>query len=68
MSPGKGSYSLKRRVLAKLAQPHLKKFYRRVEADAANEGPILVHIHPPSSPPQRHAAERDAELTICDTC
>ncbi|MEU0504988.1 Smr/MutS family protein [Nocardia sp. NPDC004278] len=42
--PGKGSGTLKRRVLAKLAQPSLKKFYRRVEADPGNEGRILVHF------------------------
>ncbi|WP_328387287.1 Smr/MutS family protein [Nocardia sp. NBC_00416] len=42
--PGKGSGTLKRRVLAKLSQPSLKKFYRRVEADPGNEGRILVHF------------------------
>ncbi|WP_040776151.1 Smr/MutS family protein [Nocardia pneumoniae] len=42
--PGKGSGTLKRRVLAKLAQPSLKKLYRRVEADPGNEGRILVHF------------------------
>jgi DNA-nicking Smr family endonuclease len=42
--PGKGSGKLKRRVLAMLNQPHLKKFYRRVEADASNEGRVLVHF------------------------
>ena len=31
--PGKGSGKLKHRVLAVLSQPHLKKFYRTVEAD-----------------------------------
>jgi hypothetical protein len=45
--PGKGSGTLKRRVLAKLAQPYLKRFYRRVEADSTNEGRILVHFDPP---------------------
>lgn len=42
--PGKGSGTLKRRVLAKLAQPSLKKLYRRVESDPQNEGRILVHF------------------------
>jgi dsDNA-specific endonuclease/ATPase MutS2 len=41
---GKGSGKLKRRVLATLNQPHLKKLYRRVEADAANDGRVLVHF------------------------
>lgn len=35
--PGKGSGTLKRRVLAKLQQPSLKKLYRRVESDPGNE-------------------------------
>ena len=65
--PGKGSGTLKRRVLAKLAQPHLKKFYRRVEADSTNEGRILVHFDPPSSSSQAHAEDPDDELTIWDT-
>jgi DNA-nicking Smr family endonuclease len=65
--PGKGSGTLKRRVLAKLAQPHLKKFYRRVEADSTNEGRILVHFDPPSSPSQTHAEDPDDELTNWDT-
>jgi DNA-nicking Smr family endonuclease len=42
--PGKGSGTLKRRVLAKLAQPSLKRLYRRVQADPGNEGRILVHF------------------------
>jgi dsDNA-specific endonuclease/ATPase MutS2 len=42
--PGKGSGQLKRRVLAMLNQPHLKKFYRKVEADSSNEGRVLVHL------------------------
>jgi hypothetical protein len=42
--PGKGSGQLKRRVLAMLNQPHLKKLYRRVEADASNEGRVLIHF------------------------
>jgi hypothetical protein len=59
--PGRGSGALKRRVLAKLAQPHLKKFYRRVEADPTNEGRILVHFDPPA---QSHAEDPDEGLTI----
>ena len=65
--PGKGSGTLKRRVLAKLAQPHLKKFYRHVEADSTNEGRILVHFDPPSSPTQTYAEDPDDELTIWHT-
>ncbi|MFR9774247.1 Smr/MutS family protein [Nocardia sp. SC052] len=42
--PGKGSGALRRRVLAKLAQPGLKNLYRRVEVDPGNEGRIIVHF------------------------
>jgi DNA-nicking Smr family endonuclease len=42
--PGKGSGKLKHRVLAMLRQPHLRKFYRSVEADPGNEGRVLVHF------------------------
>ncbi len=42
--PGRGSGKLKHRVLAVLSQPHLKKFYRTVEADPGNEGRVLVHF------------------------
>ena len=42
--PGKGSGTLKRRVLALLGQRHLSRLYRRVEADASNEGKIVVHF------------------------
>jgi hypothetical protein len=42
--PGRGSGTLKRRVLALLGQRHLSRLYRRVEADAANEGKILVYF------------------------
>lgn len=42
--PGKGSGTLRRRVLAVLEQPHLKKLYRRVEVDPDNEGRVLVHF------------------------
>ncbi|MFE3781100.1 Smr/MutS family protein [Amycolatopsis sp. NPDC059090] len=41
---GKGSGTLRRRVLAMLGQPHLKKHYRRVETDDGNEGRILVYF------------------------
>jgi hypothetical protein len=64
--PGKGSGTLKRRVLAKLAQPHLKKLYRRVEADSTNEGRILVHFDPPSSSSQTYADDPDEELIVRD--
>lgn len=65
--PGKGSGTLKRRVLAKLAQSHLKKFYRRVEADSSNEGRILVHFDLQSSTSQTHPEVPNDELTIWDT-
>lgn len=65
--PGKGSGTLKRRVLAKLAQPHLKRLYRRVEADSTNEGRILVHFGPPSSSTPTYGEDPDDELTIWDT-
>ena len=42
--PGKGSGKLKSRVLAMLAQPHLKKLYARFEVDPSNDGRILVHF------------------------
>jgi dsDNA-specific endonuclease/ATPase MutS2 len=42
--PGKGSGKLKKRVLAFLGQPHIKKLYERVETDPANDGRILVHF------------------------
>jgi DNA-nicking Smr family endonuclease len=41
---GKGSGTLKRRILACLAQRHLSRLYQRVEEDAANGGRILVHF------------------------
>lgn len=41
---GKGSGTLKRRVLARLEQPHLSKLFRRVESDPGNEGRILIHF------------------------
>ncbi|WP_326567524.1 Smr/MutS family protein [Amycolatopsis rhabdoformis] len=41
---GKGSGKLRRRVMATLNQPHLKKLYRRVETDPANDGRVLVHF------------------------
>ncbi len=36
--PGKGSGKLKHRVLAMLRQPHMRKLYRNVQADAGNDG------------------------------
>ncbi len=42
--PGKGSGQLKRRILATLRQPHLKKLYRSVESDASNDGRVLVRF------------------------
>ncbi|HEV2636137.1 MAG TPA: Smr/MutS family protein [Actinocrinis sp.] len=42
--PGKGTGKLKKRVLAFLAQKHIRKLYLRVETDATNEGRILVHF------------------------
>jgi Smr domain-containing protein len=65
--PGKGSGTLKQRVLAKLAQPHLKKFYRRVEVDSTNEGRILVHFDPPSSSSQTYADDLYEEPVVRDT-
>lgn len=41
---GKGSGQLRKRVLAALAQPHLRRLYARVEADGANTGRVLVHM------------------------
>jgi DNA-nicking Smr family endonuclease len=65
--PGKGSGTLKRRVLAKLAQPHLKKLYRRVQADSTNEGRILVYFDTASSSSQANAGDPDEELIVRDT-
>ncbi|MEU1593423.1 Smr/MutS family protein [Streptomyces sp. NPDC005708] len=42
--PGKGTGQLKKRVLAVLAQKHIKKLYVRVETDATNAGRVLVHL------------------------
>ncbi|MFG2630771.1 Smr/MutS family protein [Streptomyces sp. NPDC048473] len=42
--PGKGSGQLKKRVLAFLAQKHIKKLYTRLEADPTNAGRILVYF------------------------
>jgi dsDNA-specific endonuclease/ATPase MutS2 len=41
---GKGAGKLRRRVLAMLNQPQLRKLYRRLETDAANDGRVLVHF------------------------
>jgi DNA-nicking Smr family endonuclease len=45
--PGKGSGRLKKRVLAFLAQKHIKKLYVRVETDETNTGRVLVHLREP---------------------
>ncbi|MDH6108873.1 dsDNA-specific endonuclease/ATPase MutS2 [Kitasatospora sp. MAP12-15] len=45
--PGKGTGQLKKRVLALLAQRHIRKLYLRVEADQTNTGRILVHFATP---------------------
>lgn len=42
--PGKGTGKLRERVLATLAQAHLRKLYARVETDPDNAGRILVHL------------------------
>jgi DNA-nicking Smr family endonuclease len=42
--PGQGSGKLKKRVLALLGQTHLRRLYRRVETDEANDGRVLVHF------------------------
>lgn len=42
--PGKGSGKLKKRVLAFLNQPHIKKLYERFETDPTNDGRVVVHF------------------------
>ncbi|MFI1398161.1 Smr/MutS family protein [Streptomyces sp. NPDC020681] len=42
--PGKGKQNLKSHVLAYLNQNHMRKFYRRVEADPNNAGRIVVYF------------------------
>ncbi|WP_330279058.1 Smr/MutS family protein [Streptomyces sp. NBC_00056] len=42
--PGKGSGKLKKRVVAFLNQPHIKKLYERFETDPSNDGRIVVHL------------------------
>lgn len=41
---GKGSGVLRKRVLALLGQPHLKRLYRQIDANDDNKGRILVHF------------------------
>jgi len=41
---GKGSGQLKKRVLAFLAQKHIRRMYDRVEAGSTNDGRVLVHF------------------------
>ena len=42
--PGKGNGQLKKHVLRFLEQPHIKKFYQRIEKDDKNFGRIFVHF------------------------
>ncbi|MFH1398217.1 MAG: Smr/MutS family protein [Candidatus Omnitrophota bacterium] len=42
--PGKGSGQLKKSVLRFLAQPQIKRLYRRVEKDDKNFGRVFVHF------------------------
>ncbi len=42
--PGKGSGTLKKRVLAFLAQQHIKRLYARVEAGPSNTGRVYVYL------------------------
>jgi DNA-nicking Smr family endonuclease len=42
--PGKGSGKLKKKVLAFLAQKHIRKLYSRIETDSDNAGRIFVHF------------------------
>lgn len=46
--PGKGTGQLKKRVLAFLAQKHIRKLYTRVETDTTNTGRVLVHFGSPA--------------------
>jgi DNA-nicking Smr family endonuclease len=41
---GKGSGVLRKRVLAMLGQPHLRKLYRTVDTSGDNAGRILVRF------------------------
>lgn len=42
--PGKGSGQLKKKVLRFLQQPHIKKYYHRIEKDSKNFGRLFVHF------------------------
>jgi hypothetical protein len=42
--PGKGSGTLKRRVLARLNHPHLRKLYRVLQVDPTNDGCVLLRF------------------------
>lgn len=42
--PGKGSGTLKKRVLAFLAQPHIKRLCARVVTDPSNTGRVYVYL------------------------
>ena len=41
---GKGSGTLRKRVLAMRGQPHVRKLYRNVDPSGGNEGRILVRF------------------------
>ncbi|MEU2423213.1 Smr/MutS family protein [Streptomyces sp. NPDC007851] len=47
--PGKGSGQLRQRVLAFLAQKHIKKLYHAVETPAGNSGRVIVRMAAPGS-------------------
>jgi hypothetical protein len=48
--PGKGSGQLKRRVLAFLAQRHIRRLYDHVETDPGNAGVVRVHFQAGATP------------------
>ncbi|MYS19302.1 DNA mismatch repair protein MutS [Streptomyces sp. SID4948] len=47
--PGKGTGQLKKRVIAFLAQKHIRKLYVRMETDATNSGRVLVYFSRPGA-------------------
>ena len=46
---GKGDGKLRKRVLAMLGSPHLKKLYKRYQVDPDNDGRILVYFTTPAA-------------------
>jgi dsDNA-specific endonuclease/ATPase MutS2 len=46
---GKGAGKLRKRVLALLGSPHLKKLYKRYEVDPDNDGRIFVYFTTPTT-------------------